>query len=178
MLSDFAGKRAQKLFGRQRAGLLLRLISENAWAHRRAYAVALVLMALVAATGAAIALAMENVLDDVFIARRPGMVAVIAAWVLVIFLVRGASAYGQAVLLGRIGNRIVARLQARIHDHVLAQGMGFHATEGTGALTIRITTNCTAARQALDLVATRLGTDLLSVVALVAVMLWQTLPCR
>jgi ATP-binding cassette subfamily B protein len=122
-----------------------------------------------------VALVMERVMDDVFIERRPGMVAVIAAWVLVIFLVRGASAYGQTVLLGRIGNRIVARLQARIYDHVLAQGMGFHAREGTGELTTRITTNCTAARQALDLVATRLGADLLAVVVLVAVMLWQDL---
>ena len=179
MLSDLAGKLAGKLFGRKRAGLLFRLVSENAWAHRRTYAIALVLMALVAATGGAVALIMENVMDDVFIERRPGMVAVIAAWVLAIFLVRGASAYGQTVLLGRIGNRIVARLQARIYDHVLAQGMAFHAIqgsgEGTGELTTRITTNCTAARQALDLVATRLGADLMSVVVLVAVMLWQDL---
>jgi ATP-binding cassette subfamily B protein len=136
---------------------------------------ALVLMALVAATSGAVALVMESVLNDVFIERRPGMVAVIAIWVLVIFLVRGAAAYGQTVLLGRIGNRIVARLQTRIHDHVLAQGMGFHARQGTGALTARITHNCTAARQALNLVATRLGTDLLSVVVLVGVMLWQDL---
>ena len=175
MLSEFTGKLARKLVGRQRAGLLFRLVSENAWVHRRTYAVALVLMALVAATGGAVALVMENVMDDVFIERRPGMVAVIAGWVLAIFLVRGASAYGQTVLLGRIGNRIVARLQARIYDHVLAQGMGFHAREGTGELTTRITINCTAARQALDLVATRLGADLLSVVVLVAVMLWQDL---
>ena len=148
MLSEFTGKLARKLVGRQRAGLLFRLVSENAWVHRRTYAVALVLMALVAATGGAVALVMENVMDDVFIERRPGMVAVIAGWVLAIFLVRGASAYGQTVLLGRIGNRIVARLQARIYDHVLAQGMGFHAREGTGELTTRITINCTAARTA------------------------------
>jgi len=175
MLSNFAGKLARKLAGRQRAGLLFRLISENAWEYRRSYAIALALMVLVAATGGAVALVMESVMDDVFIERRPGMVAVIAAWVLVIFLVRGASAYGQAVMLGRIGNRIVARLQARIYDHVLAQGMAFHAREGTGELTTRITINCTAAREALDLMATRLGVDLLSVAVLVAVMLWQDL---
>jgi ATP-binding cassette subfamily B protein len=173
MFADLAAKLARNLAGRQRAGLLFRLVRENAWVHRRGYAIALVLMALVAATGGAVALVMERVMDDVFIERRPGMVAVIAAWVLVIFLVRGASAYGQTVLLGRIGNRIVARLQARIHDHVLAQGMGFHAREGTGGLTTRITVNCTAARQALDLVATRLGADLLSVAVLAGVMLWQ-----
>ncbi|MCH8952480.1 MAG: ABC transporter ATP-binding protein [Proteobacteria bacterium] len=171
MLSNFAAK----LFGRQRAGLLFRLVSENAWVHRRGYAAALLLMALVAATGGAVALVMERVMDDVFIARRPAMVALIAAWVLAIFLVRGASAYGQTVLLGRIGNRIVARLQARIHDHVLAQGMGFHASVGTGELTSRITVNCAAARQALDLVATRLGADLLAVAVLAGVMLWQDL---
>jgi ATP-binding cassette subfamily B protein len=171
MLSDLAGK----LFGPRRAGLLFRLIRENAWCHRWGYALALVLMALVAASSGAVALVMENVMDDVFVERRPGMVAVIAAWVLVIFLVRGGAAYGQTVLLGRIGNRVVARLQTRIHDHVLAQGMGFHARQGTGDLTTRITHNCIAARQALNLVATRLGTDLLSVVALVGVMLWQDL---
>jgi ATP-binding cassette subfamily B protein len=171
MLSDLAGK----LFGPRRAGLLFRLIRENAWRHRWGYALALALMALVAATSGAVALVMENVMDDVFVERRPGMVAVIAAWVLVIFLVRGGAAYGQTVLLGRIGNRVVARLQTRIHDHVLAQGMGFHARQGTGDLTTRITHNCIAARQALNLVATRLGTDLLSVVALVGVMLWQDL---
>ena len=171
MLSNFAAK----LFGRQRAGLLFRLVSENAWVHRRGYAAALLLMALVAATGGAVALVMERVMDDVFIARRPAMVAAIAAWVLAIFLVRGAAAYGQTVLLGRIGNRIVARLQARIHDHVLAQGMGFHASVGTGELTSRITVNCAAARQALDLVATRLGADLLAVAVLAGVMLWQDL---
>ncbi len=175
MLSNLAAKLTAKAFGRQRGGLLFRLVSENAWAHRRGYAIALVLMALVAATGGAVALVMERVMDDVFIERRPGMVAVIAAWVLVIFLVRGGSAYGQTVLLGRIGNRIVARLQARIYDHVLAQGMAFHARENTGELTTRITINCSAARQALDLVATRLGADLLAVVVLVAVMLWQDL---
>jgi len=171
MLSDLAGK----LFGPRRAGLLFRLVSENAWQYRWGYALALVLMALVAATSGAVALVMESVMDDVFIDRRPGIVVVIALWVLVIFLVRGGAAYGQTVLLGRIGNRVVARLQTQLHDHVLAQGMGFHAREGTGDLTTRITHNCIAARQALNLVATRLGTDLLSVVALVGVMLWQDL---
>jgi ATP-binding cassette subfamily B protein len=179
MFADLTGKLAraltQRLAGPRRAGLLFRLISENAWEHRRSYAIALALMSLVAATGGAVALIMESVMDDVFVERRPGMVAVIAAWVLVIFLVRGAASYGQAVMLGRIGNRIVAQLQARIYDHVLAQGMAFHAREGTGDLTTRITINCTAARQALDLLATRLGVDLLSVVVLVVVMLWQDL---
>ncbi|HUS55656.1 MAG TPA: ABC transporter ATP-binding protein [Thermohalobaculum sp.] len=173
MFADFAERLAAQLTGRQRASFLFRLISENAWQHRWGYAVALVLMALVAVTGGAVALVMESVLDDVFIERRPGMVPVIAAWVVMIFLVRGASAYGQTVILGRIGNRVVARLQTRIYDHVLVQGMAFHAREGTGALTTRITINCNAARQALDLVATRLGADLLSVMVLASVMLWQ-----
>jgi ATP-binding cassette subfamily B protein len=171
MLSEFAGK----IFGRQRAGLLFRLVRESAWEHRRGYALALVLMALVAASSAAVALVMEDIMDEVFVARRPGMVGVIAAWVFGIFALRGVAAYGHTVLLGRIGNRIVAQLQARIYDHVLRQGMGFHARASTGDLTTRITQNCTAARQALELAATRLGTDLLSLAALIGVMLWQDL---
>lgn len=164
---------AARMIGGRRAGLLLRLISESAWEHRRGYALALAMMALVAATGGAIAILMQRIMDDVFSGHSPGAVSAIAAWVLVVFVIRGAAAYVQTVLLGRIGNRVVARLQMRIHDHVMSQDMGFHAREGTGALTTRITHNCAAARQALDLVATRLGADLLALLALIAVMLWQ-----
>ncbi|MEL6218256.1 MAG: ABC transporter ATP-binding protein, partial [Pseudomonadota bacterium] len=98
----------------------------------------------------------------------------VAGGVALIFIVRGAAMFGQAVILGRVGNRIVAGLQARLYAHMLAEGLVFDGRDDTtGDLATRMTHNAMAARQALQLLATRLGVDLMSVLVLVGVMLWQ-----
>ena len=81
--------------------------------------------------------------------------------------------YGQSVILARIGNRIVANLQRRLYEHMLSQGMVFHEENRSGDLAVRITQNCQAARMALHLVATRLGVDLTTVIAMICVMFWN-----
>lgn len=173
MLRSLATRAAKRLIGPDRASLLIRLIAENAWEHRWRYAVAIALMATVAATAAAIALTIEQVTEEVFFERRPEYVLLVAGWVAVIFFVRGAAMFGQSLLLARIGNRIVAGLQQRIYAHVLRQGIGFFATEGSGELATRITHNAGAARTALNLLATRLGVDLLTALSLLGVMFYQ-----
>ncbi len=157
-----------------RAGLLWRLVADTAWEHRRAYALALALMSVVAAMGGAVALTVETVTDTVFFHENAGDLPLLAGWIAAIFLVRGAAMYGQTVILTRIGNRVVAGLQGRIYAHLLSHGLPRGGgAESSGDLATRMTHNALAARQALQLLATRLGTDLLSLVVLLGVMLWQ-----
>ncbi|GMG80971.1 ABC transporter ATP-binding protein [Paralimibaculum aggregatum] len=157
-----------------RGGLLWRLVADSAWTHRWSYAAALAMMALVAAMGGAVALTVEQVTDDVFFERNAGALTLVAGWVALIFLVRGAAMYGQTVLLTRIGNRVVADLQARVYAHLLAHGMPRGGgAETSGDLATRMTHNAMAARQVLQLLATRLGVDLMTVLVLLGVMLWQ-----
>ncbi|MEM1385180.1 MAG: ABC transporter ATP-binding protein [Pseudomonadota bacterium] len=163
----------ERLTTAQSVRLIGRLLRETAWEHRWAYAAAIALMAIVAAMGAAIAYTIEDVINNVFIDRRQETVQAVAFLVLGIFVVRGAAMYGQMVLLSRIGNRIVAKLQARLYDHMLAQGLALHNAETTGDLSTRITHNAQSARAALHLMATRLGADLMSVIGFVGVMIYQ-----
>jgi ATP-binding cassette subfamily B protein len=116
---------------------------------------------------------MRDVFNEVFIAEDPGALAWLAWVVLLIFVVRGAATYGQNVILARIGNRIVADLQLRLYDHVLDQGMIFHERMGSGDLAVRITQNAQHARAALQILATRLGVDLMTVLAMIGVMFWN-----
>ncbi|HET7410344.1 MAG TPA: ABC transporter ATP-binding protein [Paracoccaceae bacterium] len=173
MLRRFATKVARLVFGTRRAALLYRLISESAWQYRWRYAAAIVLMIIVAGAAAGVALTIEVVTEQVFVERRPEFVVLIAVWIALIFIVRGLAMFGQVALLARVGNRIVAGLQERLYDHVLAQGIGFVSSQGPGELATRITHNANAARQALQLLATRLGVDLFSTLSLMAVMLYQ-----
>jgi ATP-binding cassette subfamily B protein len=173
MIRRLATKIARLAFGTKRATLLYRLISETAWQYRWHYAAAIALMIIVAGAAAGVALTVEKVTEEVFAQGRQEFVLLVAVWIAAIFLIRGLAMFGQTALLARIGNRIVAGLQERLYDHVLAQGIGFVSTQGPGELATRITHNANAARQALNLLATRLGVDLLSTLSLMAVMFWQ-----
>ena len=164
---------AKRILGEQTATLLYRLIVETAWPFRWHYAVALVLMLIVSAMFAAVALLMRDVFNEVFIAADPVALKWLAWVILVIFVVRGLAMFGQAVILARVGNRIVAGLQARLYDHVLHQGMVFHEDHRSGDLGVRISQNCRSARMALQLIATRIGIDLATVAGMIAVMFWN-----
>uniref|UniRef100_UPI003BA9BA63 ABC transporter ATP-binding protein n=1 Tax=Stappia sp. TaxID=1870903 RepID=UPI003BA9BA63 len=153
--------------------LIRRLVRENARAFAPLYALAFVCMGLVAATTGASAWVLKDVINEIFVARDGAMVIAIAVFVLVVFLVKGAASYGQLVILGRIGNAIVALIQRRLFNAITSQDVAFFESSGIGDLGTRLSHNANAARAALDLVVTALGRDLLSVIALVGVMVVQ-----
>ncbi|WP_428697012.1 ABC transporter ATP-binding protein [Stappia sp.] len=153
--------------------LIRRLVQENARDYVWRYALAFVFMGLVAACTAASAWIMKDVINGVFLERNATMVVLIAAFVLFVFTLKGAATYGQQVVLGQIGNAIVARTQSRLFHAITRQDVGFFETSGIGDLGTRLSHNATAARAALELVVTALGRDLLTVIALVAVMIAQ-----
>ena len=164
---------ARRMLGPEYARLLYRLIAENAWQYRYHYAVALILMFIVSGMFAAVALLLRDVFNEGFIAQDPDALNWLAWVVLAIFLIRGAAMYGHMIILARIGNRIVAKLQKRIYDHITEQGMLFHEQNRSGDLAVRINQNTAAARAALNTIATRLGVDLTTVIGMIAVMFWN-----
>lgn len=130
-------------------------------------------MALVAITTALSAWIMRDVINEIFLNKNREMVLPIALGVMAIFLVKGLASYAQTVILSRTGNRIVADIQTRLFDHVLAQRIDFFDTFTIGDLSTRFSHNATSAREAINLVVTSLGRDLLSVIALTGVMILQ-----
>ena len=151
--------------------LLRRLFAENAREHVRGYAFALVLMAIIAATTAALAWTMESVVDEVLVEGDRATVNAIALTIAAIFILRGAATFGQQVTLARIGNAIVAKLQRRLYERTLTQDLAFHRSIGQGELITHMSRNAESARAAIQLVVTSLGRDLLTLIALVAVMI-------
>jgi subfamily B ATP-binding cassette protein MsbA len=91
----------------------------------------------------------------------------------VIFMIKGMATYGQAVMLARIGNRIIADNQQRMFAKLLEHNVGFFADRHSSEFMARLTTGAAAAGQVLNLLITSFGRDLLSLVGLVAVMALQ-----
>ncbi len=154
-------------------GILKRLVAENMRAYIPRYILAIGCMAVVAAATGFSAWIMRDLVNKVFIDRDPAMMVLICGSVAGIYILKGLASYGQEVILARIGNAIIALTQRKIFNAIIAQGMPFFQNSPSSDLVTRITYNAQAASSALNLIATSLGRDLLTVVGLLFVMISQ-----
>ncbi|MBE7220611.1 MAG: ABC transporter ATP-binding protein, partial [Caulobacteraceae bacterium] len=96
-----------------------------------------------------------------------------AILVAVLYVVRGLATCGQLVLMSRAGNSIVATLQRRVYDHLLHQPVRFFADRHSSELMARLAMAANGARDAVQFVINSAGRDVLTVVGLAGVMVWN-----
>ncbi len=166
---------SKKLFADEEGApsLIRRLLRENFGQYKFRYMIAFAFMIVTAAAGAGSAAIMKNVINQVFIDRDITMVYIISGAVMSIFLTKGIATYGQSVVLSRIGNSIVAKLQRDMFEKVTRLGVRFFDHTTFGDLATRFGHNTGAARGVMDLIILSAGRDVMSVIGLVSVMVWQ-----
>lgn len=158
----------------QRLGSIIsRLVRETGLTHWKGYALALGLSALVAGTTGALAFLLEDIINEVFVEKSYAALIALSVAVLVIFVVRGLSMFGQAVLLNQIGNAIVLELQVKLFRKVLSKEPSFISQSSSGELMTVIGNGASSAQAVLQLIATSLGRDVFTLIALIIVLLWQ-----
>lgn len=153
--------------------LIYRLMRENAadkWPH---YALGFGLLLIVSATTALSAYIMKDVINEIFVDRREDMVVYIALAITLIFVVKGAAAYGSAIIMAKAGNAIVAQLQRRLFDTVLSQSLGYFQANQLGDILVRFQNGVAGARAAIETLVLSIGRDVFSLVGLVVVMVVQ-----
>jgi ATP-binding cassette subfamily B protein len=152
--------------------LIRRLFLEHGKAHARRYAVSAAMMAVGAACTAGTAAIVGRGIDQAYSARNFTGVAIVGVVMVVLFAAKGLATYGQAVTMARIGNDIVAANQRRMFDKLLAQDAAFYADRHSSEFAARITYGAGSASSVMNLLVTSFGRDVLSLVGLVAVMVW------
>ena len=163
----------QNLLPNLRDSHIGRLLRESARAQLPLYIIAMVAMVGVAATSAGTAWIMEQIIDSMTHPEQRSRVFMVAAAVAGIFFLKGIAGYVQTVALTRAGNRIVATQQRRLYDKLLRQGAAFfNLTESSDLLT-RLTVSAQAARAVIDILVTGFVRDLLTLLGLVGVMVYQ-----
>ncbi len=155
------------------AALVRRLLVQQAAGQWRHYALAFALMGVAAASTALGAYLVGDVINQAYVHKNLPGIVVLALVTAVIFMIKGMATYGQAVMLARIGNRIIADNQRRMFAKLLEHNVGFFADRHSSEFMARLTTGAAAASQVLNLVITSFGRDLLSLVGLFAVMAMQ-----
>lgn len=153
--------------------LLWRLLRESIPQQKFRYGVAMIAMVITAATAALAAWSMGEIVDAMTNPDNRARTIGVAGLVLLIFLVRGASGYVQAVFLARAGNSIIAKNQKAMYDKLLRQGVSFFTEYQSSEILLRVTKAAERARKVVDTVVTGYVRDLLTLVGLIAIMIYQ-----
>ena len=163
--------RAGGLNGRR---LYLRLLRETL-AHWRVFALALVAMVLVAATEPAIPIVLQHVVSSFetgYLDRTPMLAAVLV----LVFLVRGAATFTSATALASVAGKVVMELRVRMFAKLMEVPIAFHDRHHSGALSSKLTFDATQVTQAATNAVLILVRDTLAVSGLVGWMVylnWQ-----
>nr|WP_234049817.1 MULTISPECIES: ABC transporter ATP-binding protein [unclassified Xanthobacter] len=153
--------------------ILRRLLLSDGKRHWKGYALALSFMAMMGACTAALAYLMNDAVNAIFITPTPEAVWLVSGAVMLLSVVKGASAFGQTIAMARVGNRIVADNQKRAFDRLLQQDVSYYATRHTAEVSSRFAAGANGARGTLDLVISSIGRDLLSLLMLATVAIVQ-----
>ncbi|MEW6639762.1 MAG: ABC transporter ATP-binding protein [Pseudomonadota bacterium] len=155
------------------AVLIRRLVSEQGVTYWRRYLVAFGMMAVVAASTAGSAYLLGEVINAAYVARDFHAILMLSLITMALFTAKGAATYGQAVILSRISNAIVATNQRRLFSKLMSESIGFFSDRHSSEFLGRLTAGATSVTQVLSLLITAVGRDLLSLIGLVIVMLMQ-----
>ena len=141
--------------------------------HAKSIVVAFVLMGLAAGSTAGRAWLMEPVLDRIFVAREGSLLLLIAGGALVLAIVKGLADYGEAVLMTRVGQRVIADVQIALFARLMRADLAYFHMHPTGTLISRFTGDAILLRNAAANVLGGIGKDAVTVVFLVGVMFYQ-----
>jgi subfamily B ATP-binding cassette protein MsbA len=173
MLLERIKFRLSGLLGEDARAIIPRLLRTDGRRYAWRFALAFVFMFLVAGSTSLSAYLMKDVVNKIFVEGREGAIWVLGGVLIALSTIKGFSAYGQAVTLGRIGNRIIAGYQKCLYDNLLAQGIPFFSERHSTEFLNRLNSGAAGARAILEILITTVGRDLLTLVGLVTVMVIQ-----
>ena len=159
--------------GARTAALVWRLARDFMRPHLPRVALAFVLMGAAAGSTALRAWLMQPVLDRVFVGRDGSWLLLIAGAALAIALVKGISDYGEAVLMNRVGQRVIADVQIALFTRLMRADLAYFHAHPSGTLISRFTSDAVLLRNAAANVLGAIGKDALTVICLVGVMFYQ-----
>lgn len=155
------------------AALTVRLVREYGPRYWKRYALTIILDAVAAGCTALTAYLVANVVNAVYAYRNFSAVIGVCAVFFVVMTAKGLAAYGQAIILARVGNAITAENQRRIFKKLLHENLGYFADRHSAEFVAQISFSASAAGSVLALLVTSLAGDSLTLLGLVTVMVVQ-----
>lgn len=152
--------------------LLARLWREHVLQYWPIIALAVVLMSMEGAAIGAFAWMVQPLFDGLLNAGSMDGLTWVALTVGALFAVRAVAGFLQRILMVGVGLKVVTGLQTQLVRHFMTLDMSFFQVNAPGALIERVRGDTAALQSLSSSVLVSLGRDTISLISLLAVMLW------
>ena len=159
--------------GLQTAALVRRLARDFIRPHTGAIVLAFVCMGVGSASTAIRAWLMQPTLDRIFVGREGSLLLLIASAVFAMAIIKGLTDYGEAVLMSRVGQRVIADVQNALYTRLIHADLAYFNANASGTLISRFSADVVFLRSAAANVLVGIGKDAVTVVFLVALMFYE-----
>lgn len=153
--------------------LIKRLVTEQGLLYWHRYVLAFCMMAISAACTAASAYLLGQVINQAYINRSVPGIVTLSILCIVLFTVKGIATYGSTVTLSTVSNAILANNQRRLFAKLMRENLTFYSQRHSSEFLARLGAGAASVTQVLAMLVNAAGRDLLSVIALVGVMIFQ-----
>jgi subfamily B ATP-binding cassette protein MsbA len=167
------GKSGTTEGGAATGALVRRLTHEFISRHVGMIVLAFVCMGVGAGSTALRAWLMQPMLDRIFVGREANLLVVIAGAALILAIVKGLGDYGVAVLMTRVGQRVITDVQMALYARLIRADLAYFNANPSGTLISRFTNDVGLLRNAAANVLAAIGKDAVTVVFLMALMFYQ-----
>ncbi len=138
------------------------------------FVIALIAMVFTALTEAAMVQLLEPLLNRLFVQKDEDIRIWLAGAFVAAFVLRGLSGFATEFSLGWIGRGVISALRRQVFQRFLKLPMRFFDKEETGPLMSRLTYNVEMVAESVTSVVTIAVRDVLTVIAAIAVMLYNS----
>jgi ATP-binding cassette, subfamily B, bacterial MsbA len=159
--------------GMPTSALVRRLVRDFIRHHTGKIVLAFACMGAGAASTAARAWLMQPTLDKIFVGHDGALLLPIAAAALALAVAKGLSDYGEAVLMSRVGQRVITDVQNALYSRLIRADLAYFNAHASGTLTSRFIADVVYLRNAAASVLAAIGKDAVTVVFLVALMFYE-----
>ncbi len=119
------------------------------WPHWKALLLGVVCMVMVSASNLIVPWIIKDIVDQVLAEKNIAMLYWIIAAILVIFLIRGITTFGNRFLMGYIGQRVVTDLRKRLFAHLQKLSISYYDKRRTGEIMSNLTNDIGALQSAI-----------------------------
>ncbi|TKW77383.1 MAG: ABC transporter ATP-binding protein, partial [Bradyrhizobium icense] len=174
-MAEFPGKTPKKItddpYGA--AALIRRLVMEQGIVFWRRYLMAFALMAVAAGATATATYVLGQVINQAYVDKNVAGIAMFSGVTVVLLFFKGVATYGHMVILTRISNAILANNQRQLFAKLMNESIGFFGARHSSEFLARLTAGAKSITDVLNMLVNAIGRDLLMLISLLAVMVWQ-----
>jgi ATP-binding cassette subfamily B protein len=139
----------------------------------RRYMQAFALMAIAAAATAATTYVLGQVINQAYVDKDVAGIAKLSAVTVLLLFIKGVSTYGHMVIMSKISNAILANNQRRLFAKLMSESIGFYSERHSSEFLARLTAGAKSITDVLNMLINAIGRDLLMLLSLLGVMIWQ-----